>query len=109
VRTHGLTPRARIHHVSARGADPVWVLTAPIPATEYALAKTGLSIDDTDVVEINEAFASVVQAWPAETGANRGAGLHAAAEERGQPVDRGRVCGRRLGSVEGHALARGVA
>jgi acetyl-CoA C-acetyltransferase len=70
VRTHGLTPRARIHHVSARGADPVWVLTAPIPATEYALAKTGLSIDDIDVVEINEAFASVVQAWLAETGAD---------------------------------------
>jgi acetyl-CoA C-acetyltransferase len=70
VRTHGLTPRARIHHVSARGADPVWVLTAPIPATEYALGKTGLSIDDIDVVEINEAFASVVQAWLAETGAD---------------------------------------
>ncbi len=70
VRTHGLTPRARIHHVSARGADPVWVLTAPIPATGYALAKTGLSIDDIDVVEINEAFASVVQAWLAETGAD---------------------------------------
>ena len=70
LRTHGLTPRARIHHVSARGADPVWVLTAPIPATEYALAKTGLSIDDIDVVEINEAFASVVQAWLAETGAD---------------------------------------
>jgi len=70
LRTHGLTPRARIHHVSARGADPVWVLTAPIPATEYALAKTGLSIDDIDVVEINEAFACVVQAWLAETGAD---------------------------------------
>jgi acetyl-CoA C-acetyltransferase len=70
VRTHGLTPRARIHHVSARGADPVWVLTAPIPATEYALGKTGLSIGDIDVVEINEAFASVVQAWLIETGAD---------------------------------------
>ena len=70
MRTHGLTPRARIHHVSARGADPVGVLTAPIPATEYALGKTRLSIDDIDVVEINEAFASVVQAWLAETGAD---------------------------------------
>jgi acetyl-CoA C-acetyltransferase len=70
VRVHGLTPRARMHHVSARGADPVWVLTAPIPATEHALAKTGLSIDDIDVVEINEAFASVVQAWLIETGAD---------------------------------------
>ena len=70
VTTHGLTPRARIHHVSARGADPVWVLTAPIPATEYALKKTGLSIGDIDVVEINEAFASVVQAWLIQTGAD---------------------------------------
>jgi acetyl-CoA C-acetyltransferase len=70
VTTHGLTPRARIHHVSARGADPVWVLTAPIPATEYALDKTGLSIGDIDVVEINEAFASVVQAWLIQTGAD---------------------------------------
>jgi acetyl-CoA C-acetyltransferase len=70
VRVHGLTPRGRVHHVSARGADPVWVLTAPIPATEHALAKTGLSIDDIDVVEINEAFASVVQAWLIETGAD---------------------------------------
>jgi acetyl-CoA C-acetyltransferase len=70
IRTHGLTPRARVHHVSARGADPVWVLTAPIPATEYALGKTGMSISDIDVVEINEAFASVVQAWLAETGAD---------------------------------------
>lgn len=70
VRDHGLTPRARIHHVSVRGADPVWMLTAPIPATEYALQKTGLTIGDIDTVEINEAFASVVQAWLAETGAD---------------------------------------
>ena len=59
-RTHGLTPRARIHHISARGADPVFMLTGPIPATRYALEKTGLSIDDIDTVEINEAFAPVV-------------------------------------------------
>ncbi|MCD2194615.1 acetyl-CoA C-acetyltransferase [Actinomycetospora endophytica] len=70
VREHGLTPRARIHHVSARGDDPVMVLTAPIPATAYALEKTGLSISDIDTVEINEAFASVVQAWLKETGAD---------------------------------------
>jgi acetyl-CoA C-acetyltransferase len=70
VKDHGLTPRARIHHVSTRGADPTWVLTAPIPATEYALKKTGLAIGDIDVVEINEAFASVVQAWLKETGAD---------------------------------------
>ena len=70
VKEHGLTPRARIHHVSARGDDPVMVLTAPIPATAYALEKTGMRIEDIDTVEINEAFASVVQAWLKETGAD---------------------------------------
>jgi acetyl-CoA C-acetyltransferase len=65
---HGLTPRARIHHLSVRGADPVWMLTAPIPATEWALQRTGLSRDDIDLVEINEAFASVVLAWQKEGG-----------------------------------------
>ncbi|HWS44729.1 MAG TPA: acetyl-CoA C-acetyltransferase, partial [Acidimicrobiia bacterium] len=70
VRTHGLTPRARIHHLSVRGADPVWMLTAPIPATAYALKKTGMDLDDIDLVEINEAFASVVLAWQRETGAD---------------------------------------
>lgn len=63
VADHKLTPRARIHHISARGADPVFMLTGPIPATRYALDKTGLSIDDIDTVEINEAFAPVVMAW----------------------------------------------
>lgn len=67
---YGLTPRARIHHISVRGDDPVMMLSAPIPATKYALAKSGLSINDIDVVEINEAFASVVLAWLKETGAD---------------------------------------
>ncbi|QYB01974.1 acetyl-CoA C-acetyltransferase [Rhodococcus sp. USK10] len=70
VERYGLTPRARIHHLSARGADPIFMLSAPIPATRYALEKTGLSIDDIDLVEINEAFAPVVLAWLAETGAD---------------------------------------
>jgi acetyl-CoA C-acetyltransferase len=70
VAEHGVTPRARIHHLSVRGADPVWMLTAPIPATARALARTGLSIDDIDLVEINEAFASVALAWLKETGAD---------------------------------------
>jgi acetyl-CoA C-acetyltransferase len=65
---HRLTPRARIHHLSARGADPVLMLTAPIPATAHALKLTGLSMDQIDLVEINEAFASVVLAWHRETG-----------------------------------------
>jgi acetyl-CoA C-acetyltransferase len=68
VREHGLTPRARIHHLSVRGDDPILMLTAPIPATAHALRKTGLSLEDIDLVEINEAFASVVLAWLRETG-----------------------------------------
>jgi acetyl-CoA C-acetyltransferase len=70
VREHGLTPRARVHHLSCRGDDPVYMLTAPIPATAYALERSGLSLDDIDLVEINEAFASVVLAWQQETGAD---------------------------------------
>ncbi len=70
VRDHGLTPRARIHHLSVRGDDPVWMLTAPIPATAYALDKAGMTLDDIDLIEINEAFASVVLAWQKETGAD---------------------------------------
>ncbi|CAL9412131.1 Steroid 3-ketoacyl-CoA thiolase [Streptomyces sp. enrichment culture] len=67
---HGLTPRARIHHLSARGEDPIRMLTAPIPATAHALKKTGMTLDDIDLVEINEAFAPVVLAWLKETGAD---------------------------------------
>jgi acetyl-CoA C-acetyltransferase len=70
VERFGLTPRARIHHMSVRGADPVMMLTAPIPATQHALKRTGMSIDDIDAVEINEAFAPVVLAWLAELGAD---------------------------------------
>ncbi|QEV21358.1 acetyl-CoA C-acetyltransferase [Streptomyces alboniger] len=70
VRDHGLTPRARVHHLSVRGEDPIRMLSAPIPATAHALKKTGMSIDDIDLVEINEAFAPVVLAWLKETGAD---------------------------------------
>ena len=70
LRTHGLRPRARIHHLSVRGADPIWMLTAPIPATAHALRRAGLTLADIDLVEINEAFASVVLAWQKETGAD---------------------------------------
>ena len=66
VADHGLTPRARIHHLSVRGDDPVWMLTGPIRATRHALEKTGLSVDDIDLFECNEAFASVVLAWMKE-------------------------------------------
>jgi acetyl-CoA C-acetyltransferase len=70
LKTHNLTPRARIHHMSVRGADPVLMLTGPIPATKYALEKTGMTLDDIDLVEINEAFAPVVLAWQKDTGAD---------------------------------------
>ena len=68
VKDHDLTPRARIHHLSVRGDDPVWMLTGPIRATQHALDKTGLSVDDIDLFECNEAFASVVLAWSQELG-----------------------------------------
>lgn len=70
VEKYNLKPRARIHHLSARGDDPIFMLSAPIPATKHALAKAGLSIDDIDIVEINEAFAPVVLAWIKEIGAD---------------------------------------
>ncbi|MEV5243330.1 acetyl-CoA C-acetyltransferase [Streptomyces cinnamoneus] len=72
VHEHGLSPRARIHHLSVRGEDPILMLTAPIPATAYALRRAGLTIDAVDLVEINEAFAPVVLAWLKETGADPG-------------------------------------
>ena len=68
LKRYNLTPRARIVHMSVRGADPIWMLTAPIPATAHALKKSGMSIHDIDLVEINEAFAPVPMAWLAETG-----------------------------------------
>ena len=80
LKRYNLTPRARIHHLSVMGDDPIWHLTAPIAATRAALKKAGMSIRDIDLVEINEAFASVVMAWakeldydPARTNANGGA------------------------------------
>ena len=68
VEEHDLTPRARIHHVSVRGDDPIYMLTGPIAATAHALEKTGMSIDDFDLFECNEAFAAVPLAWMHEHG-----------------------------------------
>ena len=70
VEKYGLTPRARIHHISARADDPVLMLSAPMPATRHALERTGMTIDDIDLVEINEAFAPVVLAWTRDLGAD---------------------------------------
>ncbi len=66
----GLKPRARFHSFALAGTDPVTMLKGPIPATKKILEKTGLSIDDIDAFEVNEAFASVVLAWQKETGAD---------------------------------------
>jgi len=66
VKDHDLSPRARIHHMSVRGDDPIYMLTGPIPATAYALEKTGMSVDDFDLFECNEAFAPVPLAWMKE-------------------------------------------
>jgi acetyl-CoA C-acetyltransferase len=68
VKDYGLTPRARIHHISVRAANPVWMLTGPIPATQHALAKAGMTMDQIDLFECNEAFASVPMAWMKELG-----------------------------------------
>jgi len=70
VKQHNLTPRARIHTLAVCGSDPVYMLTGPIPATEKALAKSGLKVDDIDVFEVNEAFAPVPLAWSRDTGAS---------------------------------------
>jgi acetyl-CoA C-acetyltransferase len=70
VREHKLTPRARVHHLSARGSDPIYMLTGPIRATRYALDRAGMAIGDIDLFEVNEAFAGVVLAWAKETGAD---------------------------------------
>ena len=63
---HNLIPMARIAHISVRADDPIWMLTAPMPATEYAVKKSGIQLHEIGLVEINEAFASVAMAWQKE-------------------------------------------
>ena len=70
IERHGLTPRARVTALAVVGSDPVYMLTGVMPATEQALARAGLSVSDIDVFEVNEAFAPVLLAWSAETGAS---------------------------------------
>jgi acetyl-CoA C-acetyltransferase len=70
VRRHNLTPQARVVTLTVVGDDPVYMLTGPIPATQAALKRSGLSVDDIDVFEVNEAFAPVLLAWSRETGAS---------------------------------------
>ena len=104
VRRHGLRPRARITHLSARGDDPVLMLTAPIAATAHALHRTGLTLGDIDLVEINEAFASVVLAWQRETGADLArVNVSGGAIALGHPLG---ATGARLLTTLVHALER---
>lgn len=70
LKRHGWEPRARIHHLTVRGDDPVWMLTAPIPAVQHALRKSGMKLSDIDLIEINEAFVPVVMAWQKELDAD---------------------------------------
>jgi acetyl-CoA C-acetyltransferase len=70
VKDFGLKPRARVHHLTVRGENPVMMLTAPIPATRHVLESTGLTLADIDLIEINEAFASVPLAWAKELDAD---------------------------------------
>jgi acetyl-CoA C-acetyltransferase len=83
----GVAPRARIHHMSVIGHDPVIMLEAPIPATERALRKAGMTIDDIDLFEVNEAFAPVPLAWLRVTGADPAKlNVHGGAIALGHPL-----------------------
>ena len=104
VREHGLHPMARVAHLSARGDDPVLMLTAPIAATGHALRRAGMALDDIDLIEINEAFAPVVLAWQRETGADLArVNVCGGAIALGHPLG---ATGARLLTTLVHALAR---
>ncbi|PVX81275.1 acetyl-CoA C-acetyltransferase [Paraburkholderia unamae] len=104
LKRYGLTPRARIHHMSVLADDPIWHLTAPIPATRHALKRCGLRLDDIDLVEINEAFASVVMAWLKETGyAHERTNVNGGAIALGHPLG---ASGAKLMSTLLHELER---
>ena len=70
LKRHNLTPLARVHHMHVTGGDPIVMLETPIPATEQALKRAGMKIDDIDIFEVNEAFASVPMAWLQKLGAD---------------------------------------
>ncbi|WP_418955838.1 thiolase family protein [Streptomyces tritici] len=103
----GLRPLARLHGFAVTGSDPLLMLTGVIPATEKVLKRSGLGLDDIDLFEINEAFASVVLAWQQETGADPGkVNVHGGAIALGHPLG---ASGTRLTTTLVHALrARGA-
>jgi acetyl-CoA acetyltransferase family protein len=100
----GLKPRARFVSFAVAGSDPIFMLTGPIPATQKVLAKAGLTLDQMDRIEINEAFASVVLAWQRETGADLGkVNVNGGAIAVGHPLG---ASGARLTTVLLHELER---
>jgi acetyl-CoA C-acetyltransferase len=104
VRRYNLRPRARIHHISVRAADPILMLTAPIAATRHALERSGMRLGDIDLVEINEAFACVVLAWQRETDADtRRVNVNGGAIALGHPLG---ATGARLMTSLLHELER---
>jgi acetyl-CoA C-acetyltransferase len=105
IRDHGLTPRARVHAMTVVGSDPVLILTGPIPATHKVLDRAGMSIDDIDLFECNEAFASVVAAWAKETHVDMGrVNVNGGAIALGHPLG---ASGARLFTTLLHELERG--
>jgi acetyl-CoA C-acetyltransferase len=104
VADHGLTPRARIHHMDVRADDPILMLTAPIRATHRALSRSGLSIDEIDLIEINEAFAPVPMAFQRELHADPDViNVSGGAIALGHPIG---ATGTRLLTTLLHALER---
>ena len=106
LKAMGATPLARIHHMTVIGGDPVIMLEAPLPATHHALKKAGLTVDDIDLFEVNEAFASVPVAWLQDTGADPSRlNVNGGAIALGHPLG---ASGTRLMTTLVHALqARG--
>ena len=102
IKQHGLTPLARIHHVSVYGGDPVIMLETPIPATLKALQRAGMSVDDIDIFEVNEAFGSVPVAWLQVTKADPSKlNVHGGAIALGHPLG---ASGTKLMATLVHAL-----
>lgn len=104
LRRLGVAPMARVHHMSVIGHDPVIMLEAPLPATDRALVRTDLSVDDIDLFEVNEAFAPIPLAWLAATGADpRRMNVHGGAIALGHPLG---ASGTRLMTTLVHGLHR---
>jgi acetyl-CoA C-acetyltransferase len=104
LKEHNLTPLVKIKHISVLADDPIWMLTAPIPATKAALMKSGVKASEIGVVEINEAFASVVMAWNKEIDIDpKQVNIHGGAIALGHPLG---ATGARLMTTLVHTMKR---